>query len=113
VLPSAHPWLADRQLLDLITTLDDATERSIRPFWSRKEGAASTFRGLGKVIEPKGLCYRFLHRLRHPYFYTPKAGVRSTGCRRFRSARLSPSAASSTLAGIVIAEAATQYLRAE
>jgi hypothetical protein len=29
---SAHPWRAEHPVLDLIITLDDATERSIRPF---------------------------------------------------------------------------------
>src|SRR6202142_1079043 len=72
---SKHAWLpGDARLYDLVVTLDDATSAIYSAFLVEEEGTASSFRGLGEVIERHGLfCSLYTDRGGH-YFRTPKAG---------------------------------------
>jgi hypothetical protein len=55
-------------------TLDDATSAIYSAFLVEEEGTASSFRGLGEVIELHGLfCALYTDRGSH-YFHTPEAG---------------------------------------
>jgi transposase len=73
---SRHAWLEGQAELDLIVTLDDATGAIYSAFLVDEEGTASTFRGLGEVIERHGVfCSLYTDRGSH-YFYTPKAGAK-------------------------------------
>jgi len=70
---SRHAWLKGRQD-DLVVTLDDATSAVYSAFLVDEEGTASSFRGLGEVIERHGLfCALYTDRGSH-YFHTPEAG---------------------------------------
>jgi len=71
---SRHVWIEGLPAMDLIVTLDDATNELYSMFLVAEEGTASTFRALGEVIETQGLfCSLYTDRGSH-YFYTPKAG---------------------------------------
>jgi transposase len=72
---SKHAWLpGDRRSYDLVVTLEDATSAIYSAFLVEEEGTASSFRGLGEVIERHGLfCALYTDRGSH-YFRTPKAG---------------------------------------
>jgi transposase len=71
---SRFAWLESQAQLDLIVTLDDATGAIYSMFLVEEEGTASTFRGLGEVVERHGLfCSLYTDRGSH-YFFTPKAG---------------------------------------
>jgi transposase len=71
---STHAWLAGREPLDLVITLDDATSAIYSAILVEEEGTASSFRGLAEVIEAHGLpCSLYTDRGSH-YFHTPKAG---------------------------------------
>ena len=71
---SRFAWLEGQAQLDLIVTLDDATGAIYSMFLVEEEGTASTFRGLGEVVERHGLfCSLYTDRGSH-YFFTPKAG---------------------------------------
>src|ERR1700687_4516423 len=53
---SKHAWLpGDRRSYDLVVTLEDATSAIYSAFLVEEEGTASSFRGLGEVIERHGL----------------------------------------------------------
>jgi len=70
---SRHAWLTGRRD-DLVVTLDDATSAIYSAFLVDEEGTASSFRGLGEVIERHGLfCALYTDRGSH-YFHTPEAG---------------------------------------
>src|SRR5258708_2331238 len=72
---SRHLWLPTlgRQV-DLIVTLDDATNEIYSAFLVEEEGTWSSFRGIGEVIRRHGLfCSLYTDRGSH-YFYTPVAG---------------------------------------
>ena len=70
---SRHTWLEGHQD-DLVVTLDDATSAIYSAFLVDEEGTASSFRGLGEVIERQGLfCALYTDRGSH-YFHTPEAG---------------------------------------
>lgn len=69
-----HAWLAGRPALDLVVTLDDATNEVYSAFLVAEEGTASSFRALAEVIAKKGLfCSLYTDRGSH-YFHTPVAG---------------------------------------
>jgi hypothetical protein len=72
---SRFAWLpGDARQYDLVVTLDDATSAIYSAFLVEEEGTASSFRGLGEVIERQGLfCELYTDRGGH-YFVTPKAG---------------------------------------
>jgi hypothetical protein len=69
-----HVWLAGRPALDLVVTLDDATNEVYSAFLVAEEGTASSLRALAEVIAAKGLfCALYTDRGSH-YFHTPVAG---------------------------------------
>lgn len=71
---SRFAWLGGAQEHDLVVTLDDATSAICSAFLVEEEGTASSFRGLGEVLERHGLfCELYTDRGSH-YFHTPKAG---------------------------------------
>lgn len=72
---SKHAWLpGDDRSYDLVVTLEDATSAIYSAFLVDEEGTASSFRGIGEVIERYGLfCALYTDRGGH-YFHTPKAG---------------------------------------
>jgi len=72
---SRFAWLpGDARQRDLVVTLDDATSAIYSAFLVEEEGTASSFLGLGQVIERHGLfCALYTDRGSH-YFRTPEAG---------------------------------------
>ena len=73
---STHAWLRGRAPLDLIVTMDDATNEITSAFLVAQEGTASSFRGLAETIAKRGLfCALYTDRGGH-YFHTPAAGGR-------------------------------------
>jgi hypothetical protein len=71
---SRHRWLAGQAPLDLIVTMDDATNTIYSALLVEEEGTASTFRCLLEVFTAHGLpCALYTDRGSH-YFYTDKAG---------------------------------------
>jgi transposase len=72
---SRFAWLpGDARQHDLVVTLDDATSAIYSAFLVEEEGTASSFLGLGQVIERHGLfCALYTDRGSH-YFRTPEAG---------------------------------------
>lgn len=70
---SRHQWVPGK-VWDLILTMDDATSEQYSLFFVEEEGTASSFRGVGEVIEKKGLfCSLYVDRGSH-YWHTPEAG---------------------------------------
>lgn len=70
---SRHQWVPGK-MWDLILTMDDATSEQYSLFFVEEEGTASSFRGVGEVIEEKGLfCSLYVDRGSH-YWHTPEAG---------------------------------------
>jgi transposase len=70
---SRHEWVPGRQL-DLIVTMDDATNEIYSMFFCDEEGTLSTFQGLSETMGKKGLpCSLYIDRASH-YFVTEKAG---------------------------------------
>lgn len=74
---SRHHWVPGLgHQIDLIATLDDATNEVYSMFLVREEGTASTFQALGEVIATRGLfSVLYTDRGSH-YFHTPKAGAK-------------------------------------
>jgi transposase len=72
---SKYAWLpGDDRTYDLVVTLEDATSALYSAFLVDEEGTASSFRGIGEVVERYGLfCALYTDRGSH-YFHTPKAG---------------------------------------
>lgn len=71
---SRHVWIEGRPAMDLIVTLDDATNAAYSMLLVEEEGTASTLRALREVIAAHGLfCALYTDRGSH-YFYTPTAG---------------------------------------
>jgi transposase len=72
---SRFAWLpGDARQRDLVVTLDDATSAIYSAFLVEEEGTASSFLGLGQVVERHGLfCALYTDRGSH-YFHTPEAG---------------------------------------
>lgn len=71
---STHAWLQGQAPLDLIVTLDDATNEIYSGFLVAQEGTASSFRALAETVGRCGLfCGLYTDRGSH-YFHTPEAG---------------------------------------
>ncbi len=71
---STHAWLPGQVPLDLIVTLDDATNEIYSGFLVAQEGTASSFRALAETVARCGLfCGLYTDRGSH-YFHTPEAG---------------------------------------
>lgn len=72
---SRHGWIpAFDRALDLIITLDDATNEIYSAFLVEEEGTFSSFRGLAKVFAVWGLPLSLYSDRGSHYFFTPKAG---------------------------------------
>jgi len=71
---SRHQWLKDQPPLDLIVTLDDATNTILSAFLVEEEGTASTFRALQEVFGHHGLPLSLYTDRGSHYFHTPEAG---------------------------------------
>ena len=73
---SRHEWLAGHDAMDLIVTMDDATNEIYSAFLLPEEGTASTFRALLEVFGAHGLPLSLYTDRGSHYFYTPEAGGR-------------------------------------
>jgi transposase len=71
---SRHEWLAGREALDLIVTMDDATNVIYSAFLVAEEGTASTFRALLEVFGAHGLPLSLYTDRGSHYFVTPASG---------------------------------------
>jgi transposase len=71
---SRHEWLAGHDAMDLIVTMDDATNVIYSAFLLPEEGTASTFRALLEVFGEHGLPLSLYTDRGSHYFYTPEAG---------------------------------------
>ena len=72
---STHRWIAALgHDVDLIVTMDDATNRIYSAFFTEQEGTMSSFRGLRETIEAHGLFSSLYTDRGSHYFFTPKAG---------------------------------------
>lgn len=70
---STHEWVSG-QRWDLIVTMDDATNEHYSMFFVAQEGTVSSLRGVGEVIQTRGLFSRFYSDRGSHYWYTPEAG---------------------------------------
>lgn len=71
---SRHEWLQGHDPLDLIITMDDATNRVYSAFLVEEEATASSFRGLAETMACHGLPLSLYTDRGSHYFYTPDAG---------------------------------------
>lgn len=71
---SRHEWLAGREALDLIVTMDDATNVIYSAFLVAEEGTESTFHALLEVFGAHGLPLSLYTDRGSHYFVTPEAG---------------------------------------
>jgi transposase len=71
---SRHEWLAGREAMDLIVTMDDATNQIYSAFLVEEEGTASSFRALMEVFGAQGLPLALYTDRGSHYFHTPEAG---------------------------------------
>ena len=71
---SRHEWLAGLDAMDLIVTMDDATNTIYSAFLVPEEGTASTFRALLEVFGRHGLPLSLYTDRGSHYFHTPEAG---------------------------------------
>src|SRR6185437_14558030 len=71
---SRHEWLAGLDAMDLIVTMDDATNTIYSAFLVAEEGTASTFRALLEVFGQHGLPLSLYTDRGSHYFHTPEAG---------------------------------------
>lgn len=71
---SRHAWLAGHDPLDLIVTMDDATNEIYSAFLVAEEGTASTFQALLAVFGKHGLPLSLYTDRGSHYFLTPQAG---------------------------------------
>lgn len=71
---SRHEWLAGHDAMDLIVTMDDATNTIYSAFLTEEEGTASTFRALSEVFSEHGLPLSLYTDRGSHYFLTPEAG---------------------------------------
>ncbi len=69
---STHEWVEGR-MWDLIVTMDDATNRIYSAFFVDEEGTWSSMKGVGDVIEDRGLFCSFYSDRGSHYWYTDKA----------------------------------------
>ncbi len=70
---SRHEWVSGQQW-DLIVTMDDATNEHYSMFFVAEEGTQSSFRGVGEVIDKRGLFSSFYSDRGSHYWHTPEAG---------------------------------------
>jgi transposase len=70
---SRHEWLAGLDAMDLIVTMDDATNTIYSAFLVPEEGTASTFRALLAVLGQHGLPLSLYTDPGSHYFHTPEA----------------------------------------
>lgn len=71
---SRHEWLAGQDPLDLIVTMDDATNEIYSAFLVTEEGTASTLQALLEVFGKHGLPLSLYTDRGSHYFLTPEAG---------------------------------------
>jgi transposase len=71
---SRHAWLSDGPALDLVVTMDDATNEIYSAFLVEEEGTASTFLALLEVFGRHGLPLSLYSDRGSHYFYTSEAG---------------------------------------
>lgn len=72
---STHRWItALGHDVDLIVTMDDATNRIYSAFFVQQEGTMSSFQGLRETIAAHGLFSSLYTDRGSHYFFTPKAG---------------------------------------
>ncbi len=71
---SRHKWIAGLDAMDLIITMDDATNTIYSGFLVAEEGTASTFQALLEVFGQHGLPLSLYTDRGSHYFYTPEAG---------------------------------------
>jgi transposase len=71
---SRFAWLEGAPPLDLIVTMDDATNEIYSGFLVEEEGTASTFKALLEVFTARGLPSSLYTDRGSHYFLTPKAG---------------------------------------
>ena len=71
---SRHAWLEGQPPLDLIATMDDATNQILSAFLVAEEGTASSFQGLAEVFGACGLPLSLYTDRGSHYFHTPEAG---------------------------------------
>jgi transposase len=71
---SRHVWVAGLDALDLIVTMDDATNTIYSAFLLAEEGTDSTFKALLEVFGRNGLPLSLYTDRGTHYFYTPEAG---------------------------------------
>ncbi len=71
---SRFAWLAGQPMLDLIVTMDDATNKIYSAFLVEEEGTISTLRALAEVFAAKGLPASLYTDRGSHYFFTPNAG---------------------------------------
>jgi len=72
---STHHWIAALgHEIDLIVTMDDATNQIYSAFFVAQEGTMSSFQGLRETIEAHGLFSSLYTDRGSHYFFTPKAG---------------------------------------
>lgn len=72
---SRAEWLAGEPALDLIVTMDDATNEVYSAFLVEEEGTASTFWACLEVFTSRGLPSSLYTDRGSHYFFTPKAGA--------------------------------------
>ena len=71
---SRHEWIAGLEAMDLIVTMDDATNTIYSAFLVPEEGTASTFQALLEVFGQHGLPLSLYTDRGSHYFYTPEVG---------------------------------------
>lgn len=70
---SDHEWVPGTRW-DLISTMDDATNKHYSMFFVEEEGTASSFQGMKEVIENHGLCCSLYTDRGSHYWTTPEVG---------------------------------------
>ena len=85
---SRHEWIAGLDAMDLIVTMDDATNTIYSGFLVPEEGTASTFQALLEVFGQHGLPLSLYTDRGSHYFYTPEAGGPVTQVGRAPSGRV-------------------------
>jgi len=71
---SRYDWLGQGSALDLVVTLDDATNKIYAAALVEEEGTISTFQALLEVFSLEGLPSSLYTDRGSHYFFTPKAG---------------------------------------
>jgi hypothetical protein len=71
---SRHEWVMGLDAMDLIVTMDDATNTIYSAFLVPEEGTASTFQALLEVFGQHGLPLSLYTDRASHYFHTPEAG---------------------------------------